>query len=196
MPVTYSASLIDKGVQEGRKRLAAQRLGSGGKGWECNVPSCSGASSEHRGDTTSTPRPLGTDLQVDPFPAVPPPRWSAPRRPGADPGRGQRRPGGRSRRSRRSPLFTPRAHGRLGLGAPSDGAAASGPAPVRRRGSEPPRFSGNTRPRGRPRFAELASAWLAGKTKRKQGKENGEKVVRQIQHTWVRGLLPAIDMPE
>lgn len=72
------------------------------------------------------------------------------------------------RRSRRSPLFSPRRPGlaapalelrlRPGPGAPAGLAAA----PVLREHSAPPSRAG--------------SAWLAGKTKRRQGKENGEKV--------------------
>lgn len=145
----------------------------GVRGGNCNVPSRSGASSEHRRDTTGTPRPLGTDQTLSQ-------RYRRPageRRGGQAPtpaaGRGgpAAAPG-----SPAAPRSSPQGPTGAGAWCPHAGAAASGPAPVPRRGSERPRFSGSSRPRGRPRFAGLASAWLAGKTKRRQGKENGKKV--------------------
>lgn len=84
----------------------------GRRGGNYTVPSCSGASPEHH--RVQVPKALGTAQQVDLFPAE---RrgGQAPSWPRAEAVQKQ------LRRSRRSPLFSPR---RPGLGAPSAGAAA------------------------------------------------------------------------
>lgn len=175
MSATYSGPLNDKGGQEGREPLDAQRLCSdeGDEGRELQRSFMFRSVPRTPPGTTGPPRPLGTDQPADPLPAGERRGGQAPTLPRAEAAQ-RRLPA-----VPRSPLLTPRAHGRLRLGAPSAGAAAPGPAPVPRRGSERPRFSGSTRPRGRPRSAEPAlpgcRAKQSGDRERKTGRKCGSR---------------------